>query len=142
VSGYVVDASVVIKWLIDEPGSEQALKLRDHMVSAPDLLNSECANIIWKKARLGQITPAEASVAARLLVRADIELVRGHRLVGRAVEMAIALDHSAYDCMYLALAEERLRPLVTADQRLVQRLALRPEAAPLASAVDLAAFDA
>ena len=65
------------KWVIDEPGSEQALKLRDRMVlSAPDLLIAECANIVWKKVRLGE-TDAEPRPRSpsRLLVRADIELV-------------------------------------------------------------------
>ena len=99
-SGYVIDASVAIKWVIDEPGSEQALKLRRHAVAAPDLLISECANIVWKKVRLGELTGPEATMAIRLLVRADIELVPARQLASRAVEWAILLDHSAYDCMY------------------------------------------
>jgi predicted nucleic acid-binding protein len=49
VSEYVVDASVAAKWVIDEPGTVQALKLRHHVLSAPDLLVAECADIVWKK---------------------------------------------------------------------------------------------
>ena len=69
VSEYVVDASVAAKWVIDEPGTRQALKLRPHVLSAPDLLIAECANIVWKKVRLGELSEPEASLAIGLLVR-------------------------------------------------------------------------
>ncbi len=141
-SGYVIDASVAIKWVIDEPGSEQALKLRRHAVAAPDLLISECANIVWKKVRLGELTGPEATMAIRLLVRADIELVPARQLASRAVEWAILLDHSAYDCMYLTLAEATTRPFVTADARLLRKLAAERTAARSVAAVALAEFGA
>lgn len=141
-SGYVIDASVAIKWVIDEPGSEQALKLRRHAVAAPDLLISECANIVWKKVRLGELTGPEATMAIRLLVRADIELVPARQLASRAVEWAILLDHSAYDCMYLTLAEATTRPFVTADARLLRKLAAERTAALSVAAVALAEFGA
>jgi predicted nucleic acid-binding protein len=140
VSGYVIDASVAIKWVIDEPDSEQALRLRHHDVAGPDLLISECANIIWKKVRLAELTDAEATMAIRLLVRADIELVPARQLASRAVEWALLLDHSAYDCMYLALAEETTRPFVTADARLLRKLAAERAAARQVAAVPLAEF--
>ena len=34
----VIDASVVVKWLVREEGTKQALTLRRHALSAPDLL--------------------------------------------------------------------------------------------------------
>ena len=45
----VVDASVAIKWVVPEAGSERAITLLDHGLVAPDLLFSECANILWRK---------------------------------------------------------------------------------------------
>jgi predicted nucleic acid-binding protein len=72
------------------------------LLSAPDLLISECANIIWKKVRLGELSDAEAMVAIRLMISADIELVPAIQLAPRAVQLACLLGHSAYDCMYLA----------------------------------------
>ena len=65
-SEYVVDASVAAKWVIDEPGTFQALKLRRHVLYAPDLLIAECANIVWKKVRLGELSEPEASLAIAL----------------------------------------------------------------------------
>lgn len=139
-SSYVVDASVVVKWIVGEAGSDQALRLRRHQLSAPDLLISECANIVWKKVRLGELSDTEASVAIRLLIRVDIELVPARRLAPRAVQLACLLDHSAYDCMYLALAEVAERPFVTADTRLLRKLGAG-NWPPRLEAIDLARFD-
>lgn len=44
-----IDASVAIKWVIDEAGTREALALRNNALIAPDLLISECANVLWKK---------------------------------------------------------------------------------------------
>ena len=105
------------------------------------MLIVECANIIWKKVRLHQLTEPEGSLATGLLVRVDIELMPMRMLARRAVELAMQLDHSAYDCMYLALAEATRRPFVTADSRLLGKLAVAPVTARLIRAIDVAAFD-
>jgi predicted nucleic acid-binding protein len=139
-NAYVVDASVAVKWVIDEPGTHQAIALRRHLLAAPDLLVAECANILWKKFRLGQLTESEVSLANRLLTKADLELVPMRSLAQRAIELAILLDHAAYDCMYLALAETTERPLVTADARLLRKLAVERTASLHIGALDLAAF--
>jgi predicted nucleic acid-binding protein len=47
-------------------------------------------------------------------------------LKDRALAIAIELRHSAYDCFYLALAEQRTSSLVTADDRLIRRCADTP----------------
>ena len=114
----VIDASVAIKWVIDEPDTKEALLLLRHRLYAPDLLAAECANILWKKVRRGELSPDEAGLAARLLERADIELAPMRALLETATRLAIALEHPAYDCIYLALAESLSCDLVTADQRL------------------------
>jgi hypothetical protein len=51
VSPLVIDASIAIKWVIEEEGTKEALALRSRALSAPDLLIAECANILWKKVR-------------------------------------------------------------------------------------------
>ncbi|WP_043342456.1 type II toxin-antitoxin system VapC family toxin [Belnapia moabensis] len=114
----VIDASVAIKWVVEEPGTAEALALRRFRLSAPDLLVAECANILWKKVRRGELGRAEALLAARLLERADVDLVPMRRMLESAAELATALDHPAYDCMYLSLAQSTGRSFVTADERL------------------------
>ena len=135
---FVIDASVAIKWVIDEPGTQQALLLRQrrHQLSAPDLLVPECANILWKKVRRRELTAEEAMLAARLLQRTDIRLEPMRPLLEAATRLAIALDHPAYDCTYLALAQVLSCQLVTADERLYRKarsIGFAPEVIPLAS---------
>jgi predicted nucleic acid-binding protein len=139
VSSFVVDASVVIKWLVQEVDSTAALALRGHALAAPDLLIPECANILWKKVRRAELTASEANTSARLLERVDIELVPMRRLLAAALRLAIELDHAAYDCTYLALAELRRIPFVTADLTLLRKLrAHKPR--PGAEAIGLLDF--
>jgi predicted nucleic acid-binding protein len=63
----VIDASVAVKWVVPEPGSERAELLLDRGLVAPDLLFAECANILWEKVRRGELTTEEANVAAQTL---------------------------------------------------------------------------
>jgi predicted nucleic acid-binding protein len=91
----VVDASVAIKWVVEEPGTAEALALRRYRLSAPDLLVAECANILWKKVRRRELAEEEALLAARLLERADVDLVPMRRMLEPATKLAVALDHPA-----------------------------------------------
>lgn len=120
-SGLIIDASVAIKWVVEEEGTDEALALRRQKLFAPDLIISECANILWKKVRRNELTADEAALAARLLANANIELAPTAPLLDAALEIALFLEHPAYDCMYLALAERNALKLVTADTRLINR---------------------
>lgn len=114
----IIDASIAIKWVVEEEGTEEALKLRGrYKFAAPDLLVAECANILWKKVQRNELAPDEAQLAARLLQRADIELISMRGLLEEAAMLAILLGHPAYDCIYLALAKQRQCHFVTADER-------------------------
>ena len=120
----VIDASTVIKWVVEEEGTAQALALRRayHKLLAPDLLVSECANVLWKKVTRGQLTPGEAQLAARLIASAEIELVETRAFLETATMLAIQLNHPAYDCTYLALATAQGCPFITADQGFVRKV--------------------
>ncbi|MDN5848179.1 MAG: type II toxin-antitoxin system VapC family toxin [Nitrococcus sp.] len=119
----VIDASVAVKWLVDEEGSADALRLLEsNQLAAPDLLMSECANIFWKKVRRRELSREEAAVAARLMQGVDIELLPTRHLLEAATSLAIELDHPAYDCVYLALALENDWPFVTADGTFCRKL--------------------
>ncbi|MEQ8347111.1 MAG: type II toxin-antitoxin system VapC family toxin [Sneathiellaceae bacterium] len=103
---FVIDASVAIKWVIAEDGSDKALSLRReaHRSIAPDLLVAECANILRKKVQRAQISAAEAHLAARLLQAADVEILPARNLLEQTTRLAVDLGHPACDCLYLALA--------------------------------------
>jgi predicted nucleic acid-binding protein len=139
VTTFIIDASIAIKWVVEEEGTPQALALRkSSRLAAPDLLVAECANILWKKVQRGELTAEEADLAARLLERSDVELVPMRELMQAAMRIAIALSHPAYDCVYLALALARRSRFVTADERFVRMLARQPDAALSAASLSLA----
>ena len=72
---YVVDASVVVKWVVDEQGTQPALALlKKHDVVAPDLILAECANIFGKKIRRGELSRAEARFAALMIEGSELQL--------------------------------------------------------------------
>lgn len=118
----VIDASIAAKWVIQEAGATEALALRKHALLAPDLLVAECANIFWKKTVRGEMMPEEASAAALLLEKADIELAPMRTLLESATKLAIRLNHAAYDCVYLALAEREGVAFATADLGFVSKV--------------------
>ena len=119
----VIDASIAVKWVIEEDGTPEALALRQKAkLIAPELLVAECANILWKKVQRRELLKEEALLAARLLQGAEIELTPTRSLLEVATRMAIELDHPAYDCLYLALAVERQSRFVTADEPFLRKL--------------------
>ncbi len=122
-STLVIDASVAVKWVVEEEGTAEALALRHGArLIAPDLLIAECGNILWKKVRRQELSSEEALLAARLLQGADVELLPGRSLLEAAVRIAVEIDHPAYDCLYLALAVATECRFVTADRRLLRTL--------------------
>ncbi len=114
-----MDASVAIKLVVTEPGSDAALRLHGRNLLAPDLLWPECANILWKATRRGSLTPEQAELAGAALLRLPFEIVESAGLLAGALARALRLDHPAYDCLYLELAAREGLPLVTADRRLL-----------------------
>lgn len=122
---FVVDASVALKWFVSEEGSTQAATLLAGLdaLIAPDLIVAEVVNAAWRAVRAGGMSDVQHDrVAARLGAAFD-ELVPLGSLAPRAAVVSRSLDHPAYDCFYLALAETRAARLVTADRRLLGHVA-------------------
>lgn len=119
----VVDASVALKWFVVEDGSAEALTLlsgADPLI-APELVIGEMCNAAWRLWRIGRMTREQVGIVAEQSGRV-FERVGLDGLAGRASDIALALDHPAYDCFYLALAEQRDATMVTADKRLIARI--------------------
>jgi len=123
---FVIDASVAVKWVAPEADSDRAAMLLECRLVVPDLLFAECANVIWKKLRLGNLTEEEARIAAQTLEDADFSVVPTKPYLSRAVAIATVLEHPAYDAMYLAVAEALDLCLVTADDRLIRQIRRAP----------------
>ena len=115
---FVVDASVIVKWVLSEPDSEAALKLGNWSLFAPELLDAECASVLWKAARHGVLSHEAAAEALAVIGEAAIERLPLGVLLPGAMQHALRLDHPIYDCLYLEAASWMRLPLVTVDRRL------------------------
>ena len=125
----VVDASVVVKWFVDEEHSEQARRLEEDYVEgkidilAPTLLDYEVLNALRYSGAFGE---EELKEVARVLE--DLQLgyvpVRGN-LMGLAVELALKKGITIYDASYVALAVDRGIVLWTADEKLVRKVKMK-----------------
>jgi predicted nucleic acid-binding protein len=127
----VADASVVIKWFVREElhAEATALLVGENELYAPDLLLSEIANVAWKKTVRGEIHAPQATQIVAACLEGVPSILPSANFVERALQMALALDHSVYDCLYLACAEMIGGVLVTSDVafcRQVQRTAWTP----------------
>jgi predicted nucleic acid-binding protein len=124
VTTWVVDASVAAKWLVRGQLSEDALALLEasNDLLAPDLLLAEVASVLWKKVRSGELTDEMALERYSTLLGMGVKVVTALGLSRRALEIALETGRTAYDALYLALAESHSCRVVTADERLVNAL--------------------
>lgn len=129
----VVDASVAIKWVVDEEFSEQAgALLTGTALCAPAHWQAEAMNGIWGYVRRGRISAADARLRAAAMINAPVEPVPLAALLDRAFELALTLRLTVYDALYVALARARSIPLVSDDRKLLQRMKGEPTLATLA----------
>lgn len=120
----VVDSSVVVKWIIEEPDSYIAdrvlQKYHDNEVefAGPELLYAEIGNIVWKKVVFDGISLEEATQAFETLKTIEIDLTATSTLFDSAFSIATNLKRTFYDSLYLALQTSLDCDFVTADERL------------------------
>lgn len=121
----VVDASLALKWVVEEPYSAEAKALLEHWRShrkrliAPALFLYEVTNVIAKRIQRGQLTLEQGREKLQFFLEAGPTL----RQLGNLHLRALALMKqfrmtAAYDAHYLALAEWRRCECWTADERL------------------------
>jgi predicted nucleic acid-binding protein len=124
----VVDASVVGAALFREEHADaaRALLASQRALHAPDLIVAEVANIIWKRHARSEIDEAEGQQLLSDFLVLDFQIASAADLAAPALELAMRIARTAYDCLYLALAIKTGSPLVTKDQRLVNTLSGGP----------------
>jgi predicted nucleic acid-binding protein len=127
-AGYVVDASVLVKWFLyqQEPDCDRALALRDLHISGrstiiiPRLAVLEVVNAVRFSPKAKEEdgdTALESLQDLHLDARSpDLALLRKANAIAWAYKTAI------YDAIYVALAEQVGYPLITADAVLVKKL--------------------
>ena len=115
----VVDASVGLKWILDEPDSQlaQALAEGDEEILLPDFWLNEACNVCWLQFRKGKWTPEEAREGLALLQAQMPPIPTGDLdLHDVALDIGLAVNHSTYDTLYVAFAVAMgARGVVVAD---------------------------
>ncbi len=134
----IVDASVALKWLILEEGSDLATAMvaSGTRLLAPKLISLEVANALWKKMRQNTLSAAGAQERLSSLPRYFEALLDHEDLVGPALALSRAYDHPVYDFVYLEAARRHDAQLLTADDRFLRKLAGTPEGARLLRLAD------
>jgi predicted nucleic acid-binding protein len=123
---YVLDASVALKWVLDEPEVDRALfLLKEYQLGAveliaPDIFPVEIAHVLSKGFRQSKLTAAEADAHLASLLTTLPQLVPSIHLLPRAFAIAQETKTALYDALYLALGESENTAVLTADLRLAK----------------------
>ena len=135
----VVDASVAVKWLVEEEHSAEAKRLitGPFELFAPRLLASEVANALWRKARLEEVSRSAAGSIIDAMAEMPLRWCEDEQVSADATRLALALDRPVYDCVYLALAQRIRSRLVTADERFARALAPTEHGGTVVTLTDL-----
>jgi len=115
----VVDASVAVKWYVPEVHTEVALRFLDEQYEllVPGLFFPEFGNVVWKKQRTGEISVEEARAIVGAMDKVSFIVYPSENLLRPAFEIAVGLDRSVYDSVYLSLAVLRNCRMLTADRK-------------------------
>jgi predicted nucleic acid-binding protein len=123
---YVLDASIGIKWVMNEVDSAAARRVRDdfrnqiHELIAPDSFSLEAAHALAKAECRGIVTDA-TKLWVELMADSP-QLFPCIPLMLRALSIAAQARIGVYDCLYVALAEREGCAMLTADARLLNSL--------------------
>ena len=119
----VVDASIVLKWFINEIGSEDAVVfLQEHVAGnslliAPDLLFLEVLNVLrFKKKNEKEL----------LNVLKELQELQLHiqkitpEILEKTIHFALQYNLTIYDALYVATATIHGAPLITDDKEILK----------------------
>jgi len=110
----------------EDTAAAQALLLQETYWLAPEFLMLELANVLSAKVARAQFGRGEARSGLDFVRSTVGRLVPDRDLLDQAFQLATEMNHPIYDCMYLACAVREDAPMVTADKRLLRKLAPTP----------------
>lgn len=125
----VIDASVGVKLFIQEEDSQIVDELFAQLATdppasfyVPDLFYIECANVLWKYACQFNYSSEHAQRDLTALLALALYTIPSSAILDEAMRLALQVNISVYDACYAALAHKLDLPLITSDQKLVQKL--------------------
>ena len=119
----VVDASVAVKWFVEEDGSHAATSLLESSglrrfsleLVAPQFLLLEVVAVIGRRARSKAVQADYPAQVLQALRKLRLDLTPDTELLDHATQLSVALRHPLNDCLYLALSRRFNAPLATFD---------------------------
>jgi predicted nucleic acid-binding protein len=127
-AGYVVDASVVVKWFLhhQEADRDRALALRELHISGrskihvPEFAFLEVLNAVRFSPKADE---EDGETALEALQDLHLEIKPGDvNVLRKANAIAWAYKTTIHDALYVALAEQVGYPLITADEKMITKL--------------------
>ena len=123
---FVLDASVALRWFLEDPVPEYAARvkrmfLNGHRALVPVVWNLEIANALANSARKGVAPPEDLDdhlLKIEELLINHIETQPEGISIRRAFTTARTFGLTAYDAAYLDLAQSENLPLSTLDAQL------------------------
>jgi predicted nucleic acid-binding protein len=118
---YIVDASVVIEYLVTGPYTTNARALFTQAVPAdrlivPEFCLLECTNVLWKLVRFQGMPVSQAQALLKHLRRLPLARVPVKATLDTALRIGLTHQLAVYDSAYVALASRSRYPLITIDQ--------------------------
>jgi predicted nucleic acid-binding protein len=120
-ANYIVDASVVIEYLITGSYTPNVQAFFNQLTAAdrltvPEFCLLECTNVIWKQVRFSGMSRGDAEELLRVLRTLKLRRAPMKRLLDRALDIALNNTLAVYDSGYVALALHYGYPLISIDQ--------------------------
>jgi predicted nucleic acid-binding protein len=121
----VVDASVALKWFVDEISTEKALKIRDHLKEevipiVPSLFFYEIANVLRYKPEFGS-NDVKNIIQTLIDFQFRIEPFE-QKLANLTIDLAYQYGITIYDASYIAIGKRSQVDFITADEKLFSKL--------------------
>jgi predicted nucleic acid-binding protein len=117
----VVDASALVDALLINGAARERLAFES--LQAPDLIDAELLSVLRRLVLAGKLQNGDALQALTIAHQLGLRRHASRTLWLRAWELRLNL--SAYDALYVALAEQLQVPVLTADARLARAPGLR-----------------
>ena len=122
---YVIDASVVIEYLVTGPYTPNATALFTQATTTdsfvvPEFCLLECTNVLWKQVRFSGMPMDRAQVLLKDMRKLPLSRVPVKSLLNTALTIGLTHELAIYDSAYIALSKRSSHPFISIDQRQIQ----------------------
>lgn len=120
---YTVDASVLVKLVVEEEYSQNAVKLISDpktILYASSIIYHEVGSVLYKMTRRGIMEKNYAVRAYENIIKLPIEVSNDDwNVLPRILEISLKHELHFYDCLYIHAARKTGSTLVSSDRKLL-----------------------